>query len=708
MTGGVSDMRKSIVLMLCAASVSAVFAASWVQLVKYRHNDARGMLSSVRAGSGFRPRTPFGATVPRAPAEGAIERPGSLPKVPPVSVRIAGDIEMAGSETPSVIVRFGNQQIPAVVTGNTFTADLNLINAASIVSIEMSKPNLQYRALLGSAQLLKRQAGMDGRLDIAENPSLRVSPFSTAVHFFVSRELGGRLPTSDEEMDKAVRALTPADLLPAANLQRVIVQGERQLPSGFASATELLADREAYRQFLILYPEIRDGADAYLRSVPAGAFSTADLGRNWLLTTRIGRSGVPFVQPVVQLMLQRPGGFAVSATQSRSNPNFGAEVLADGDLRITPEGQPYFDVMVFANQVDPVNPTRSIVNRAIIQRETYRRLFAGKQQQIWLQVREESRSYPQYPSEPAVAVTTSALLNASVLDDVAAPVAEADVIGRRAIPYFCLQPSHLDGEPAVLQNCEYALHTMGANGFGQVDGLGLKVDTALIPTAASGSVGVQWQLDAGTLRIDSPESSAKFWRLGLADGVADAMLFQATTQSGGETQVLLGHTIVLNGNLPVFFGPADPVGTWHYGSFDTPDEYGYGEQIVLGPSRFIRNADGTQTQTTSLSEGYGDPALTLFQRSGWKLIGLNLYDTRYRANIPTNDIYTQLFHSCESAFALGATQCAPTRVRYFRPLAKVGNRWYGIEDLYTRQLTTSYVAPFQFDRSSRANYYEKL
>lgn len=701
-------MRKSIVLMLCAALVSAVFAASWAQLVKYRHNDTHGMLTSARTGSGFRPRTPFGATVSRAPAEGAIERPGSLPKVPPVSIRIAGDIEMAGSETPSVIVRFGNQQIPAVVSGNTFTADLSHINAASIVSIELSRPNLQYRALLGSAQLLKRQAGMDGRLDIAENPSLRVSPLSTAIHFFVSRELGGRLPTSDDEMDKAARALNSLDLLPAANLQRVIVQGERQLPSGFNSATELLADREAYRQFLILYPEIRSGADAYVRSLPAGAFATADLGRNWLLTTRIGRNGVPFVQPVVQLMLRRPGGFAVSAGQSRSNPNFGAEVLADGDLRITPEGQPYFDAMVFANQIDPTNPSRSIVNRAVIQRETYRRLFVGKQQQIWLQVRQESKSYPQYPSQPTVAATTSALLNASVLDDAMAPVAETDVLGRRAIPYFCLQPSQVNGEPAVLQNCEFALHVMGANGYGQADGIGPKVDTALVPASASGSVGVQWRLDAGTLRIDGPNYSAKFWRLGLADGVGDSMVFQVTAQSGDETQVLAGHTTVLNGNLPTFFDPAEPVGTWHYGSFDAPEEYGYGEQFAVGPSRFIRNADGTQTQTTFLSEGYGEPAVTLLQRSGWKLIGLNLYDTRYRANIPTGNDYTQFFHSCESAFALGASQCAPTRVRYFRPIAKVGNRWYGIEDLYSRQSTSSYVAPFQFERFSRANYYERL
>lgn len=701
-------MRKSIVLMLCAASVTAAFAASWLQLVKYRHNDARASATSQRPSTGFRPRTPFGAIVPRAPAEGAIERPGSPAKLPPVSIRIAGDIVTSGSETPTVIVRFGDQQVPATVNGNTFIADLTRLNAASIVSIEITKPNLQYRALLGSAQLLKRQAGANGLLDISENPSLRVSPISTAIHFFVSRELGGRLPTSDDEMDKALRALTPVDLALAANMQRMIVEGQFQLPSGFASATELLADREAYRQFLILYPQIRGGADANLRSFSAGRFAANDLDRNWLLTTRIARDGAPFVQPTVQLMLRQPGGFAVSASQSRSDPDFGAELLADGDLRITPEGQPYFDTLVPANQIDPFNPSRSIIRRATIQRETYRRLFVGKRQQLWLQTREESRNYPQYPEQPTVAATTSVMLNASVLEDAVAPVAAADVLGRRAIPYFCLQPSQVNGEPAVLQNCEFALHAMGANGFGQVDGIGAKVDTSLVPASASGSVGVQWRIDTGTLRIDGPDYAAKFWRLGLSDGVADAMVFQVTTQSGGETQVLAGHTIVLNGNLPAFFGPIEPAGTWHYGSFDAPEEYGYGEQFAVGPSRFIRNADGTQTQTTFLSASSDLPAITLIERSGWKLIGLNLYDTRYRANISTGDPYVQHFHSCESAFALGATQCAPTRVRYFRPIARVGSRWYGIEDVYFRRSITSYIAPFQFERLSRANYYEKL
>lgn len=703
-------MRKFMLPVLCAAFATAVFAASWAQLAKYRQIDARGTAAvERRSGADMRRTAIVRGVSERNVVEAATERSGSPPKVPPVSVRIAGDIEMAGSEAPTVIVRFGSRQIPAVVNGNTFTADLIYVNAASIVSIEMSKSNLQYRALLGSAALLKRQAGADGRLEIAENPSLRVSPLSTAIHFFIHRELGGRLPVSDAEMDKALRALTVADLAPATNLQRVILQGERQLPTGFASATELLQDRNAYRQFLDAYPEIRNGADAIVRSLPAGAFAAGDLDRNWLLTTWIGRNGVSFFQPIVQLMKRRSGGFSVSAPQSRRSPDFAAEILIDGDLRTTPEGPAYFDTPVVNTQVEPNTALQPIVSRVTVVRETYRRMFVGKQQQLWLQVREESRHFPQYPSQPAVTATIATLLNASVLEEAVVPFTAADVLGRRAMPYFCLQPSRINSEPSVLQNCEFALHTMGSNGFGQVEGLGPKVDANLAPIAAGDSDGVLWRIDDdGSLRIDSRDASARFWRLGISDGVGDAMVFEVTAQGAGGTQIMAGHTIVLNGNLPVFFGTGEPAGTWSYGSFDLPAEYAYLPQSSPDGSRFIRSADGTQIQTTFITEGFGEPAFLLTQRSGWRLVGLNLYDTRYRANIPAGDFTFQFFHSCESAFLLGATQCAPTRVRYFRPIARVGNRWYGIEDLYTRLVTNTYNPPFKFERASRANYYDRL
>jgi hypothetical protein len=697
-------MGKVWVAALCALSVSVAFAASWISSAKFRHADARPALAWAERAPVSRVQRSANMRV-RNGGNAIVEARGSRPKIPPVSLRLAGAFDVFTGPSPTVVVRAGNMVIPATVTGYDFVADLNFIDAKAMVTIEASRPGLRYRALLGSAQLLKQQAAGDGRVDIIENPSLRVSSMTTALDFFIQRELGKRLPVDDDEMDVAARALVSSDVV----LANYLLSPGYELPAGYADALALLEERDAYRAHVNADVFYRTNAEGYATNITLAPFTEADLQRNWLMTTRIGRNEVPFSQPTVQLMLRRPGGFAVSTIQSRRNPDFAAELLADGGLRITPEGQAYFDNRVINSQIEP-DPTRNpIVERVSVVRETYRRVFVGKRRQLWVQFREEVRSYPQYPSQPTRQTSTIGLQNVSVLEDSVVPVAQGDVLGRRALPYFCLQPSRVAGEPDVLQNCEFALHTLGSNGFGQVDGLGAKVDAALQPAAASGSAGVQWRIDAdGALRMDGPQASVRLWRLGIADGASDAMIFLASAQNG--SQSLAGHTIALNGNQPVFFGAADPAGTWAYGTFDNfPDEYAYDYGAALTGVRFVRFADGSQNQTSPFAgEAPTSPNFILTQRSGWVLNGLNLYDTRYRANISISQPDTQFFYSCANAFALGATQCAPTRVRYFRPVARVGNRWYGVEDLYTRLSTTSYTPPFQFERVSRANYYDRL
>jgi len=58
-----------------------------------------------------------------------------------------------------------------------------------------------------------------------------------------------------------------------------------------------------------------------------------------------------------------------------------------------------------------------------------------------------------------------------------------------------------------------------------------------------------------------------------------------------------------------------------------------------------------------------------------------VYDTRFRARFGSSTAYVQ---SCAQAFNSGASACAPTRVRYFRPLSRVSNRVYGIMESYTQ------------------------
>jgi hypothetical protein len=693
----------------CGLLVAAVvFAAPLSQRVKSQWAERRAATSAARIVKPSSTRDIVTET---------LQSNGARPLLTPVSVQIAGEVTELGAEaTPlNVMVRVGTQQLPAVVTGNQFVVTISRVRRQDMVSIEASTPRVQYRSLLGSVELLKRQAGADGVLNLSENPGLRVTPLSTAIHFFASRELGGRLPVSDDEQDKAMRAVYSPDLAPASHLLSQAALGSLTLPVDFADGRALLTNRDPYRLFLNANAPIRTNADAYVRGTPVGAFGAADLDRDWVIVS--GRMPVDqpaFFQPGVQLMLRAAGGFSVLSSQGRRNPLFSASIV-DGDLRLVPDGSVYFDNLVF-KQVEVGGPSVRVVERATVTGESYRRIMVGKRLQLWLQTQDFSVSYPQYPQSPVLQTTTrqsTAFVTVGALEDVRVPIVEADVLGRRAMPYFCLRSTGVSGEPDTLRNCEFAMHTLGTNGFGQIDGLGPKVDSAMVPVAASGSAGFQWQLQTnGSLRIDGPNYSATYWRFGISDaGVADAMFYMATTQATGGSEALSGHTVIVNGNQTAFFSAADPVGTWQYGTFNGLLPYAYDASAPFGTTRFVRNANGTQVreerfwETASIAS---TPELIFDTRSGWKMIGLEMYDTRYRANIGTGIPNTNSFSSCESAFAQGATQCAPFTVRYFRPLTRSGNRWYGIEELYSRITVTSFTPPFEFDRASRPNQYEKL
>jgi hypothetical protein len=701
-TGGV--MRKRLWLSgLVVASI--VFAAPFAQRVKSQWAERRAATSAARIA------TPSSA---RDIVTETIQSNGARPLLTPISVQISGEVAELGAEaTPlNVVVRVGVQQLPAVVTGNQFTVTLSRVRRQDMVSIEASTSRVQYRSLLGSAELLKRQAGADGVLNLSENPGLRVSPLSTAIHFFASRELGGRLPLSDDEQDKAMRAVYGPDLAPASSLLSQAALGATTLPDGYANGRALLSDRDPYRLFLNANAPVRGGADSYVRAALVGAFGAADLDRDWVIVSgRMPMDQAAFFQPNVQLMLRAAGGFSVLSSQGRRNPLFSTN-LVNGELQLTPQGQAYTDQLVF-RQVDVGGPSVRVVERATVTGESYRRIMVGKRLQLWLQTQNVTISYPQYPALATSTRQSTAFVTAGALEDVRVPVVEADVLGRRAMPYFCLRPTGVSGEPDTLRSCEFAMHTLGTNGVGQIDGLGAKIDGAMTPQAASGSAGVQWQLQAnGSLRVDGPDYSVSYWRFGISDaGAADAMFYMATNQSAGGTEALSGHTLIINGNQPAFFSATDPIGTWKYGTFDGLLPYAYETNAVYSITRFTRNADGSQSQedraweTAALTDA---PEILFYNRSGWRMIGLELYDTRYRANIGTGIPNTSNFSSCAAATAQGAAQCAPARVRYFRPLARSGNRWYGIEDLYTRPTLTSYTAPFEFDRLSRPNLYEKL
>src|SRR4249919_1625000 len=185
----------------------------------------------------------------RRPATGtsaAVTRP-----VPSASLTIEGAVIGSAATSGTLTLRIGNRVSTQPIT---ITPGFNFAVAGAqgddMVSVEVETPTYRFATLLGSYARLMRQAGGDGYLSAAECDRVRLSPFSTAMYFFLQYELGGRLPASDSEHERVIRSLSMLDVRTAAAWLDDLAQGRVALPAGFANGYQLLQDRQAYRNFL--------------------------------------------------------------------------------------------------------------------------------------------------------------------------------------------------------------------------------------------------------------------------------------------------------------------------------------------------------------------------------------------------------------------------------------------------------------------------
>ena len=159
----------------------------------------------------------------------------------------------------------------------------------------------------------------------------------------------------------------------------------------------------------------------------------------------------------------------------------------------------------------------------------------------------------------------------------------------------------------------------------------------------------------------------------------------------------MGVTLSVSGDYMPLASSQVP-GKWETGySLSKPFEYPYRP----APAILQRNSDGTGIDYTTYL-GINNPGYV----SNWQVSGERVFEMRYRATFPTtNARYVQ---TCEQAFAQGATGCSPYRVRYFRPLMRIGRRLYGIQEYYFQTFFAppGYTGPYSFVRSGGATYLE--
>jgi hypothetical protein len=657
---------------------------------------------------GHRPRPRPAGRPSHAPVSGALNE-NSLPAngaatlLPPLSVRLAGTIDPVGGAAATVVARVNGQAFPATVTGDGFAVNLHQVSRHAMVDIEVVKSGAVFTALAGSVLQLKRQAGADGILVPAENPSLRVSPLSTAIRFFLMRELGGRLPANDRELDSVLHAVLPDDLGPAMNMLHLAAAGQIALPAGYQNGHALLANQPDYRAWVETNRSVVRSFDVRLREQPGVSFTPADAERSWLSPGRIPLGPVPNFAATAELLLRTPSGY--DAHWARRNASFTRAILPDGDLELTPVGTVYWDTVarkpfLWGSLVD-------VIQRRTVASERYRRIFIGDRSALWLRTRTERVVYPEYPAQPPEYVTTNVILAMADFDRLRIPFDSAQLSGRRGMQMFCPETTSLAGQHPALLPCQYAIHAMGPSGSGTIEGVGYSVDESLQPITPTDTTAFQWVLEPdGGVRFTSAGYSVKAWRIGTGDGPFEPIVYVATAQDANGSYSVAGRNLLLDASGQTGFSQDDPLGQWKYASFgDERGEYAYDELRPLISTTFDRSADGNAWHRETIS--YGNEVYQGAHRASWRLLGGQLYETRHQANVPTGIPGTIGFHTCEQAFAQGATVCAPVRVRHFRPFAKVGSLWYGIEHVYLRTSGLG-VTPFTITRSSRANVYRPL
>lgn len=652
-------------------------------------------------------RRPVSTTMPPRPiTAGAHLR--DYPRPVSASLLLRGTVlEIGAARAGTMTVRVGQSVKTVPVTLPDFTVSIAAVDRDDMVSVEVTAPGYRYASILGSYAKLALRAGADAQLTVPEFDRLQLSPMSTALQFFVERTLGGRAPVSDTEHEGVMPNLQGEDVALAASMLSAFARGQVALPDGVSNGYEVLADRAAFASITAEYPALAEQVPDILATTPAVAIAPIDVRSTLLLTPPLPLSDAPLfvLYQDVKIIVSTPYGHDIHASISRRNPSFD-DAYVDGALVETPRNAIVTDDLV-RKVVNPAQGEVDVLERSTLQSETYRRVFVGDRSSLWVATQKYLLTYPDEPTVPSGSYTSARLYGARVLSSVQYPMLRSQLTGKRALPVFCPY-----SQPVILVECEYAIYDFRAGGSGTIEDVGYKIDSGLKPISGYRGAEFSWRTSVHDgLHLDAYGVTTTLWRLEAANGHSTFMAYLSTTPDGADTVSVVGTTSMLPQGNPDSFEELSVEGSWRYGSFLQSYKY-YDLNSPTVSSLFVRSADGTVIEQQRRDEPSFSQSYDFDRASSWRLFDGRLYDTRVISNagdVPcSGGVRCIGFNNCESAYAAGASECSPSRVRYFRPMSRDGNRVYGIEDLYTRTDDVPGAAPpYIFTRVSRPNFYEK-
>lgn len=656
---------------------------------------AAGMVVAAGVALAFSPRgvsTPAQAVAASAAPVPAEPRPAP---VAPVSLQIRGDVvDLPSAAGLAVRLYAGDTPVDATVApGGTQYVVRLMARPSTPVSVVATAPGIRYTTRLGTAGRLKVRAGGDGIVDPLDEPLVRVSALSTAIAIMKARVAS---PADDEAGDRANRALASTlwpgnspDFGDIAQILRNLAMGATPLPAGQADNYAAVTDSATFLALRDATPGLADMA--YLRTTaPYAPLASLDalpdatfFGSNAALgpfdtgqgdAYLVARSSATTFRVHAGLEGSRMAG---EVPYRPAQPDYAASINPAGELVLVPQGT--------ARVESRSQQTGDRVLRTTVSR-TFRRLVPGDRYGLWLVSHVFDETYPDAPGTPAARKQETGVLWSFDLRGARTGLWPAKTTSARlALPWTCPRPTTPTAGSTALMPCEMSIHRLDAGGGGALEDVGPKLDAYLRPQPGVAGNALNWTSTPDSLYVFDGSVGTTYWMTEHVDGAADEAIFLAQGTTGDTAnQTRVGITGIVR-DTALAFTVGQAAGTWSASTQTLALPYPDGS-ARLGIRRYDDGTVADHYAPTGLDGPASHPGTWRFQNG-------RVFDTRYRAYFNGVARYVA---NCDVAFLNGATSCAPSRVRYFRPLAKVGSRYYGILSFYvqTRYDGRGYTGPY--------------
>lgn len=652
---------KAGMAVVAMASVAAFAAALMPEF--------RGIPASTRISGSSQPVL---AATPAA----AIRVNGSQPRIPIAALKLSGEVVGLAPQSTglAVTVTVGGQTYLATVQGNKYSANIGRPSPLDMVIVEAKATRVHYRSVLGSADRLRMLAGSDSQVVVAEHSSLRVSPYSTALSWLVRFALGGRDAASVAEFEQAMRSAANRDLETVAYALSAAASGEWPLPAGFSNGYQLLQARDAFRNY-VEQSGFQLASQGYLfaQQDAAPVKSISEIPDRLVMIDGVPYAEMPLTAGNLFLLHRKADG-SVDLHENKPlvDPNYAIGLDSDGVVGLQPNG-------AGVRTYDRTAPSPGIIQRTSLG-HSLRRLTLGQDVSIWA-VRSVWRDVDLWnPGATPVTLTEYRTLSSTALAAWSRSDGWPGTPGlRRTLPWMCMQVGGLS-QSSSLAECDYVKHAINSFPASYTVEHGWSVDEQMQPQVAFGTEDFTWSLDAaqGVLRIVNAQTDTSFWRLaGQYRSLGPVLYLASGRDDTGAVQTMVGMSLTMVEAIDSL--PADAaVGDWQsgYSASGAPT-------YTFRPFEYLlfRDSNGSGTEE---SRTHGLPVTTF--PLNWTISNDGIYDRRITGQFSSGSRYVG---SCVEAFNQGASGCA-SRIRYFKPLLKTMDRYYGIEEIYTQ---TMYAPP---------------